>query len=197
MNNTPKRSLIYLADISAERARIARELHDGIAQDLAAIGYALDSEIGRSDTNINSRKSLREIRQKITELNHKVRAEIYRLRSEIGIDSNASLLALLTSLPIDFTIEGSLPESELGIELFKALQELIRNCIEHGHATHIAIDILPQKIELKNNGESTRAQESETESGFGLIGIAERLAGINWEIVYHAEFTDVELRRCI
>ena len=43
---------------NSERVRLARELHDGLAQELAAVGYRLDQVIGdiqleRSNKNFN------------------------------------------------------------------------------------------------------------------------------------------------
>ena len=54
ISNLLKRLQTYLADIAAERARIARELHDGIAQNLAAIGYSLDAEIGQNKNKVET-----------------------------------------------------------------------------------------------------------------------------------------------
>src|ERR1019366_6002537 len=111
INNSHKRSPIYLTEISGERARIARELHDGIAQDLAAIGYTLDAEIGRSDTTAQSRKSLRTIREQITFLNGKVRNEIFQRRSARDLQPYEQLEMALESLGVEFTIDGALPAS--------------------------------------------------------------------------------------
>ena len=40
---------------NSDRSRLARELHDGLAQELAAIGYKLDSIIGQENLNQKSR----------------------------------------------------------------------------------------------------------------------------------------------
>jgi signal transduction histidine kinase len=180
-----------LVDIAKERARIARELHDGIAQDLAAIGYALDSEIGRSDTNPNSREALRAIREQLTNLNSAVRAEIFRLRSERADEPQAALEALLQSCDIDFSIAGALPGDETGLELGKILQELTRNSIEHGAAKTISIDIKLALITFENDGTSSAPSR---DARFGLIGIAERLADIGWELTSSAGFNQIEIR---
>ena len=189
-----KRSPIYLVDISEERARIARELHDGIAQELAAIGYALDSEIGRSDTSAHSRKSLRQIREKLTNLNSSVRNEIFLLRNSRTFEVHAQLLQAMAILPIKLTVRGTLPNTELGIDLFKTLQELARNAIEHGGASHIAIQIEATKITFSNDGSSLTTF---AEPGFGIIGIVERLDAIGWEIIYETGFLHILIRRAL
>lgn len=181
-----------MPDISEERARIARELHDGIAQELAALGYALDSEIGRSDTSAHSRKSLRQIRERLTELNAKVRNEIYLLRNSRAMPAHDQLMQSLDILPIEFTVTGTLPHTEAGLELFKTLQELARNAVEHGEASQIIIKIEATEINFNNDGSSGTAP---TSSGFGIIGMVERLHAIGWIIIFQASFSQIQLRK--
>ena len=194
INSMRKRSPIYLVDISEERARIARELHDGIAQELAAIGYALDNEIGRSDTSAHSRKSLRQIREKLTDLNSSVRNEIFLLRNSRTFEVHDQLLQALAILPIKLTVHGTLPNTALGIELFKTLQELARNAIEHGRASHIAIKIEPTEIIFSNDGLISTTFAT---PGFGIMGIVERLNAIEWEIIYETGFLHIQIRRTL
>ena len=194
INNTRKRSPIYLVDISEERARIARELHDGIAQELASIGYTLDSEIGRSDTSAHSRQALREIREKLTDLNSLVRKEIYLLRNSRALEVHDQMMQVLMILPIKLTVHGTLPNTEQGVALFKTLQELARNAIEHGNASHISIEIEPGAIIFNNDGSISTTFST---PGLGLIGIVERLDAIGWEIIYEEGFSRIQMRRAL
>ena len=65
---------------NSDRSRLARELHDGLAQELAAIGYKLDSVIGKENLEQSARSDLRKLRSTITALIEQVRNEIYELR---------------------------------------------------------------------------------------------------------------------
>jgi len=189
-SSSRKRSPIYLADLSQERTRIARELHDGIAQELAAIGYALDSEIGRSDTSVASRAGMRAIREQVTGVNRRVRDEIFRLRS-LRDDVQSNFLAALDSLPADTEVLGTLPDSEVGLELGKVLVELARNAIDHGQASHIKVEIEQNLIIIVNNGSVSGSLKSDR---FGLIGIAERLDLIGWALTIEDGFGRAELK---
>lgn len=191
-SNLPKRSLIYLADMAEERARIARELHDGIAQELAAIGYALDAEIGRTDTTNESRRALRAIREDITHLNSKVRLEIYQLRSSHELPAQKQLEEALGALELDCAITGRLPVDPSGLELSKVIIELARNAHSHGHATSLHIDISTDCITLENDG---LVSDSINDERHGLVGIAERLESIGWEMMLANGFTEIEIRR--
>lgn len=179
-----------MVDLSQERTRIARELHDGIAQELAAIGYALDSEIGRSDTSAESRAGMRAIREQVTGLNRRVRDEIFRLRSlRDGVQRD--FLAALDSLPLDTQVVGTLPDSEVGLELGKVLVELARNAIDHGQASDIKVGIEQNLIIIANNGLVLGSPKSDR---FGLIGIAERLDLIGWVLTIEDGFGRAELK---
>ncbi len=184
--------LTYLTDIAEERARIARELHDGIAQELAAIGYALDGEIGRTDTTDESRRALRSIREEVTDLNEKVRSEIFQLRSSRQSPPQEQLERAIENLDMDFAIVGKLPNDPSGIELAKVLIELARNAQDHGKATSLGIDIAAERITMENDGTTALPPKVER---FGLIGITERLDAIGWEMNSEPGFAHIELHR--
>ena len=179
-----------MVDIAKERARIARELHDGIAQDLAAIGYALDSEIGRSDTPAQSRSALRQIREQVTALNSTVRNEIFRLRTPRDPEPQMQLEESLARLEASIAIIGKLPDSPTGLELYKVLLELSRNAKEHGLANEISIEISPTRVSFSNDGKGASLN---SEPGHGLTGVSERLAALGWEITLDPGFSRAEI----
>ncbi len=61
--------------------QIARRIHDGIAQDLVALGYSLDQALGAPELPISTRAELRSLRFGVTDLIEKVRREILILRT--------------------------------------------------------------------------------------------------------------------
>jgi signal transduction histidine kinase len=79
MNSSPK----------TERTRLARELHDGLAQELAAFGYRLDQVIGDENLGNSNSSTLRELRRCLSSMINQVRDEIYELRSNKGKDFHA------------------------------------------------------------------------------------------------------------
>jgi DNA-binding NarL/FixJ family response regulator len=54
-----------------ERNRIARELYDAFASDLAEVSFRIDEAIGLNSTNAATRRSLRKIREDVTSLINK------------------------------------------------------------------------------------------------------------------------------
>ena len=66
-----------------ERRRLAREIHDGIAQEIASLGYAVDDLVADADSE-QQREGLRGLRQELTRLTSELRLSIFDLRSEVS-----------------------------------------------------------------------------------------------------------------
>ena len=162
---------------NTDRSRLARELHDGLAQELAAIGYKLDSVIGSEDLSQSSRKQLRGLRLNISALIEQVRNEIFELRNEIDRSFAQTIYAqaetLLSNTNIAFQITGQIQvNKENSYELSRCIRELILNSIAHSNCQNIKIDLSEKIINYSDDGNFA---EVKSNSGYGLIGIQERL----------------------
>ena len=71
-----------------ERRRLAREIHDGIAQELASLGYAVDDLTARArrESGRDLEEPLRELRHEVTRIISELRLSIFDLRSEVHAD---------------------------------------------------------------------------------------------------------------
>jgi signal transduction histidine kinase len=174
-----------LPSIRDERSRIARDLHDGVAQDLVAIGFQIDAAIGRRSTSEQSRSELRAIREEISRINATVRNEIFSLRKSQDEARDLELLKTITAIVDDVQIMGELPPGELGDDLFKILKELALNARDHAGADRLTIRFesssvifvespsdgkaksVPLNLELRSSADELR--------GYGITGIEERL----------------------
>ena len=70
-----------------ERDRLAREIHDGIAQELAYVGYQLDAlrgQAGKVDSALE--QQVRDVRQGLTGLISDIRLSITDLKTSVGSD---------------------------------------------------------------------------------------------------------------
>lgn len=135
-----------------ERVSLAQELHDGIAQDLVALGFSIDALIA-GEISLETKGALRHIRFTITDLIEKVRRDIHALRTNTE--------------PMD-----TLSDTNVTYELQRVFLEILRNVQMHSQASMLT-------LEVRDNGIGG-AQEKL--GSFGLAGIQERTQKLNGEI---------------
>ena len=165
---------------NSERTRLARELHDGLAQELASLGYRLDQIIGSNNLDNINRTPLRQIRFSISGLINQVRDEIFELRTNESKSFKAQLdqqLSTILSLSdISYEIHGEIEvKSNQRFELMRAVRELIFNAMRHADCSVIQIRLTSYQIEIEDNG---IGGVIEKQNSYGLLGVRERLAEI-------------------
>ena len=166
---------------NSERTRLARELHDGLAQELAAFGYRLDAVIGDDNIGSKNRSTLRELRLSLSAIINQVRDEIYELRNGSLKSFNQQLLdqiqTLLANTDITYEITGEISiEPSRKFELLRAIRELVLNAKRHSNCKTIKISLSPSAITIVDDGDGGVLDK---ENSFGLTGVSERLLLIN------------------
>jgi signal transduction histidine kinase len=171
------------------RLDLARELHDGIAQDLVALGYELDLLLARSDSSVQSRKEIRGLRFRVDEMISKVRREMYELR-DLRIESVQDYLSkiaqqLCGSALTKVDIEEFFINEVIGDNVKVIATELLRNSVTHARASEIELHLSQIEnhiyLEVRDNGIGGVTMES---SRLGLIGIQERVEGFGGTLTY-------------
>lgn len=169
---------------SAERERLSREMHDGLAQDIAGLGYMVDAvAAGTTDPKQQARIAL--LRTRVTEIVSEVRSTLTSLRTSIIEDDSlgtalgavARRLADTTEAAINVHLdEGSerlLPAVEN--ELFRIGQEALGNAVKHAHATVIEVDCVVHApdalVSVTDNG---RGLGSGRDGSYGMTIMHER-----------------------
>lgn len=176
---------------NSERTRLARELHDGLAQELASLGYRLDQIIGSNNLDNINRTPLRQIRFSISGLINQVRDEIFELRTNESKSFKAQLdqqLSTILSLSdITYEIHGEIEvKSNQRFEIIRAVRELIFNAMRHADCSVIQIRLTSNQIEIEDNGVGGVIEK---QNSYGLLGVRERLAEIGALIDIKSEST--------
>lgn len=136
----------HLKGQNKERERIAKDLHDSVSGNLAAIKMKL------TDITINQSREIKAIIASIDTTYNEVRTISHNLSPQNDIKQNFAdtldqLMLLYNSKTITFKIDV-FPEKELNdlpqaiqIEVYRVLQELITNIVKHAKASNGLINI--------------------------------------------------------
>lgn len=179
---------------AAERARIARELHDVVAHNVSVMivqadgaGYAIDSDPEQARQAVKTISSTG--RQALAEMRRLVGV----LRKDDGGEEDyapqpgvAELTELVThirasGLPVEFEVTGGprdLPEGEQ-LVIYRIVQEALTNALKHGGpAARARVDMEygPRDILLRVTDDGRGAAAPRGIDGHGLIGMRERVA---------------------
>jgi signal transduction histidine kinase len=177
-----------------ERERVARELHDGLSQDLANIKSRAQLVLLEPDNPSTLHEQLDNIVAEATQAIDETKEIAYNLRpyqlDRLGLTKSIEEMVKKISdsrkHKITFQaridgIDGIFPkDSELN--LYRIIQESINNIIKHSEAT--AAEVIIRKnlsgveITVQDNGQGFSIKSSESNEpvkrGFGLVSIAER-----------------------
>jgi signal transduction histidine kinase len=175
--------------LEEERARIALDLHDDLAQLLASTRLALGNL--RLEPTLSSRNKslLLRIDHDLNDLLNRVQNIIWNLAPETFQEKGLSYaiwkmcdqLKELRSFHIEFLEMGEVKRlpGEVELLLFRIIQEITSNAMKHSLAWHIFIKMFwsdsQLKVEIKDDGVGRdKTLPTKADSGRGLIGIQKR-----------------------
>jgi signal transduction histidine kinase len=132
-----------------ERQRLAREIHDGVAQEISALGYFID-DLTADAVSDAQRNKLLSLRSEISRVVSELRLSIFDLRSEIspaaGIGSALSDYVRAVGTRSGLTVHLTLDEAptrlrtEVETELLRIAQEAVTNARKHSNADNLWVD---------------------------------------------------------
>jgi signal transduction histidine kinase len=179
-----------------ERGRVARELHDGIVQELTVIHNRLNTILPEMDDVAKDKIST--ISKQIKVASHEVRNISHQLMPlalrELGLSAALEdmLNKVLVTFPIEFDfetlgIDHRLPE-KIEISLYRIAQELINNIIKHSGASRVSVMLNNRggfvTLLVEDNGKGFEQATSST--GIGMSNIKSRINMVQGELKYES-----------
>src|ERR1700758_4675723 len=175
-----------------ERARIGRELHDDINQRIAMLSLELE-QLQENPSEVQSR--VQELRNQTTELSNDVQAMSHDLHSSkleylgvaVGIKSWCKEFGERQRVEIDFSndVQSSLP-FEIGLSLFRVLQEALHNATKHSGVKRIEVQLREDSGEIhliiRDSGKGFDVEAALQGKGLGLTSMRERVRLVNGTI---------------
>ena len=174
-----------------ERLRLARDIHDGIAQDVASLGFFVDDAMHGADPVTHQKLSVLrgEVKRIVTEL----RLSIFDLR--LGADQALTLGTAIgdharrvggqSGLTVHVTVEESDARLPQGTEhdLVRVAQEALTNVRRHANASNVWVECRVNApdftLRVEDDG---RGLGRGTDQSMGLKGIRERARKIGGRV---------------
>jgi signal transduction histidine kinase len=157
-----------------ERRRIARDLHDGVAQELAFIRRRAARLAGDPDAEeivVAAERALEDSRWAIE---HLARTPDEPLDRVLG--RHASVIAARTGVAVTFSTSGS---ADVGPEVSEALARILGEAVtnaRHGNASVVHVELTTDPLRLRVIDDGTGFDTTASAPGFGLGGMRERAA---------------------
>lgn len=166
-----------------ERQRLAREIHDGVAQEVASLGYLIDDLVATASDG--ARPQLQRLRAELSRIVTELRFSIFDLRREIGpgvsLTSALAEHARHVGESSGITVHLELSESprrlrpQVESELFRIAQEAIANARKHARAQNLWVTCLVDApdvfLRIEDDG---RGMLPGRDDSFGLAIMTER-----------------------
>ena len=174
--------------VLAERTRIAREIHDTLAQGYVGVSVQLEvlAQLLRQHNGVEAAAQLDKVREYVRSGLAEARQSIWALRTQ---DRNENTLpiklrrlveaAKTDELQAEFSLFGAYRALSAGTEqeVVRIVQEAIQNVKKHSEASLLSVqltyDAQSVVVEICDNG---RGGASEQTGRFGLVGMRERAA---------------------
>jgi len=186
--------------VAAERSRIARELHDIVAHNIATMIALSDGAAATAakspaqaatimgDISATGRTALTEMRRLLGVLRQPVSADH---TPQPGIGDLADLVARVRTagLPTRLTITGDLADvpASAQLALYRMVQEALTNTLKHapGASADVSLTYRAGEVELEVTDDGPRERgiaASQPGGGHGIVGMRERAAVFGGEV---------------
>lgn len=166
-----------------ERLRLAREIHDGIAQDLASVGYLVDDIATDAPPDVAHR--LADLREHLTGLVSELRLSIFDLRA--GVDESVGLARTLgdyvqrvgtqSGLVVHVSTDESPHRLPIAteVEILRIVQEAVTNVRRHAEAKSLSLSVVVEppfaRVTVTDDG---RGLQPGRPDSMGITGMRER-----------------------
>lgn len=175
-----------------ERTRIAKDLHDGVGQQITLIKMKAQNT-NQTELSSLAHNALEEVRS--------ISRDLYPVTlAKLGLtDSIEQLLLeldeqtdLFVSVEID-NVNTNFDESE-SLNFYRFIQESVNNVLKHAQAKTLVVNIFKQrdgiKILIKDNGKGFAVSDKITQNSLGLKTMAERISMLKGSLAIKSKRTE-------
>lgn len=178
----------YIEGLEEECKHFAKELHDGIANDLLGLQMKIESSAGKEENGRQLATLVNQLRNNVRNISHELMPpEFERLSLDEILEQYAGKLAENTDIRVDYHPTGGnasrLLPNETAYELYRITQEVTMNIVKHAEATHIDIRLKAEEdgkysLQIADNGKCIAPSAGHSQ-GIGLRTVNDRIKAIN------------------
>lgn len=182
-----RRLQIVAAVQDEERARIARDLHDQLGQEVTALRLVLEQH--QAECRVNSQTAIVKALRLVSEIDAEIDSLAWGLRP--GVVDNLGLAASLRQLvgrwvdtarvdaECQCDLEGGPLSEDAELTVYRVAQEALHNVLKHAHATRVSViselrDGYVMLIVQDDGVGFDLSDECDAADGMGLRGMRER-----------------------
>jgi signal transduction histidine kinase len=181
---------------AAERSRIAREMHDVVAHNIAVMialaegaAYTNDTDPARATTIMSQvsgtgRAALAEMRRLLGVMRTPDESQAFAPQPTIADLDELVETVRAAGLPTRLSITGSTAELPPSAQLavYRMVQEALTNTLKHASAEHAEVRLCcsPESVQLEITNDGTTAAYGPV--GHGILGMRERAAVFGGEV---------------
>ena len=190
------------AGILEERGRLAREIHDTLAQGFISIVTHLEAA-GEEDASDDALRHLEQAKRTARENLVEARRLVAALRPEIlessslpeALERLAKRLSETSDVSIELNVtgDGARLSQELQVTLLRAAQEALSNARRHARANNVSMtlsyagDFVLLDIQDDGVGFDPEATPIDADGGFGLCAMRERVERLGGQLLVESE----------
>jgi len=177
---------------------LARELHDDLSQNLAALGREIETLF---HPPAQPSRSL-SIWRRIMKLARDVHSMSQRLHPAIlddlglreALKEQCWAFSQQTGIPVQFESAGEsmLPAADVSLCLYRVAQEGLHNIAKHAGATSVHLTLSSSEenctLRIEDNGQGFDPSEAKGKNALGLISMRERARLVNGNFTIRSEY---------
>lgn len=181
---------------------LARELHDDLSQNLAALGMEISTLILPSAKRSRSfSEHVLALKLRIKQMADDVHSIAMRLHPailhELGLKSalqeECRRFSAQTGITVRFESEGesTLPAADVSLCFYRVVQESLHNIAKHARATKVRLTLSNAQgtctLRIEDNGQGFDPSGAKGKNGLGLISMKERARLVNGNFTIKSE----------
>jgi PAS domain S-box-containing protein len=177
-----------------ERARLARELHDDLSQQVAALSIGM-SNLKRQipQQQVNAHEQSDRIHQKLVHVAESIRRLSHELHPAVleysglaaALRTYCSEFELLTGIRVSLQLCGSFESvpSPVSVCIYRITQEALQNVAKHANVGEAEVELRRSDgilcLSVSDHGSGIKSGRAATPAGLGLVSIRERTRLVN------------------